>query len=161
VRENYIFFNEEDTISVFFLFFREINSFFNGNIKFFLKGENEMNEEGTRNLLKEEIETKFLRLLHLESGSKEEKGAIDDLIVLYRLKIDEDKVKLEDQFKKDQLSEQKKDRYFRTAIEAVGIVSSLIFYAVWMTRGFRFEETGSYTSATFKGFWSHFRPTRR
>lgn len=40
------------------------------------------------------------------------------------------------------------------------IVAPLVFYSVWMDRGFKFEEEGTYTSQTFKGLTNKFNPTR-
>jgi hypothetical protein len=45
-------------------------------------------------------------------------------------------------------------------IEIIGIGLPLIFYASWMRRGFKFEETGTYTSTTFKGLFNRFKPTK-
>jgi len=130
-----------------------------------------MNEE-IRDLLGEEIKTEIRNLSTLEPGSEEKSTAIDDLAKLYRLRIEEtrnewdfnEKYESRDsdiQFKKDQLEEQVKDRYFRLGLEAAGIILPLIFYAVWMKRGFRFEETGTYTSTTFRGLFNRFKPTKK
>jgi len=108
----------------------------------------------------------------LEAGSKEKYNAIEDLAKLYRLRIEETRnewdfnEKYESrysdiQFKKDQLKEQVKDRYFRLGVEAASIILPLIFYAAWMKRGFRFEETGTYTSTTFRGLFNRFKPTKK
>lgn len=59
-----------------------------------------------------------------------------------------------------QLNEQVRDRYFRIGIEAAGIVLPLAFYAIWMKKGFKFEETGTFTSTTFRGLFNRFRPTK-
>lgn len=40
------------------------------------------------------------------------------------------------------------------------VVGPLVFYSIWMDRGFRFEEEGTYTSQTFKGLTNKFSPTR-
>ena len=72
-----------------------------------------------------------------------------------------DKQTREEQFKKDQLAEQIKDRYFKLGIGVAEIVLPLIFYATWMKRGFKFEETGTYTSTTFRGLFNRFRPTKK
>ena len=125
-------------------------------------------DERIKNLLGEEIETEIHDLSCLEAGSKEKTAAINDLATLYRLKIEETETELafdekrkEEQIKKDQLTEQVKDRCFRLCIEAAGIILPLIFYAAWMRRGFKFEETGTYTSTTFRGLFNRFRPTRK
>ena len=130
-----------------------------------------MNEE-IRDLLGEEIKTEIRNLSTLEPGSEEKSTAIDDLAKLYRLRIEEtrnewdfnEKYESRDsdiQFKKNQLEEQVKDRYFRLGVEAAGIILPLIFYAVWMKRGFKFEETGTYTSTTFRGLFNRFKPTKK
>lgn len=136
-------------------------------------------DEDTRKLLEEEIKAEIRDISSLETGSKEKSAAIKDLAELYKLRIDETKTELEyndkyerrndeadgrerdDQLKKDQLEEQVRDRYFRLGVETAGIILPLIFYAVWMRRGFRFEETGTYTSATFRGLFGRFKPTRK
>ena len=129
-------------------------------------------DEEIRKLLEEEIKTEIRDLSTLEPGSKEKSTAIEDLAKLYRLRIEEtrnewdfnEKYESRDsdiQFKKDQLEEQVKDRYFRFGVEAAGIILPLIFYAIWMKRGFKFEETGTYTSTTFRGLFNRFKPTKK
>lgn len=129
-------------------------------------------DEEIRKLLEEEIKREIRDLSTLEPGSKEKSTAIEDLAKLYRLRIEEtrnewdfnEKYESRDsdmQFKKNQLEEQVKDRYFRLGVEAAGIILPLIFYAVWMKRGFKFEETGTYTSTTFRGLFNRFRPTKK
>ena len=140
-------------------------------IKSFIERRTRMNEE-IRDLLGEEIKTEIRNLSTLEAGSKEKSTAIEDLAKLYRLRIEEtrnewdfnEKYESRDsdiQFKKDQLEEQVKDRYFRLGLEAAGIILPLIFYAAWMKRGFKFEETGTYTSTTFRGLFNRFKPTKK
>lgn len=129
-------------------------------------------DEEIRNLLGEEIKTEIRDLSTLEPGSKEKSTAIEDLAKLYKLRIEETKNEWDFsekydtregdiQLKKDQLEEQIKDRYFRLGVEAAGIILPLIFYATWMKRGFRFEETGTYTSTTFRGLFNRFKPTKK
>jgi hypothetical protein len=129
-------------------------------------------DEEIRDLLGEEIKREIRDLSTLEPGSKEKSTAIEDLAKLYRLRIEEtrnewdfnEKYESRDsdmQFKKNQLEEQVKDRYFRLGVEAAGIILPLIFYAVWMKRGFKFEETGTYTSTTFRGLFNRFKPTKK
>jgi len=129
-------------------------------------------DEEIRKMLEEEIKTEIRDLSTLEPGSKEKSTAIEDLAKLYKLRIEEtknewdfdEKYKSRDsdiQFKKDQLEEQVKDRYFRFGVEVAGIILPLIFYAIWMKRGFKFEETGTYTSTTFRGLFNRFKPTKK
>lgn len=129
-------------------------------------------DEEIRKLLEEEIKAEIRDLSTLEPGSKEKSTAIEDLAKLYKLRIEEtknewdfnEKYESRDsdiQFKKDQLEEQVKDRYFRFGVEAAGIILPLIFYAAWMKRGFKFEETGTYTSTTFRSLFNRFKPTKK
>ena len=129
-------------------------------------------DEEIRKLLEEEIKTEIRDLSTLEPGSKEKSTAIEDLAKLYKLRIEETKNEWDfsekydtregdKQLKKDQLEEQVKDRYFRFGVEAAGIMLPLIFYAIWMKRGFKFEETGTYTSTTFRGLFNRFKPTKK
>ncbi|MEY8515370.1 hypothetical protein AALC25_00310 [Lachnospiraceae bacterium 29-84] len=126
----------------------------------------------TKELLAEEIEREIKNLPTLADGSKEQAEAIEGLAKLYRLKIDEAKAnsELEQRYKalyseKDtktkQLEEQAKERYVRIGIEVAGLILPMIFYASWMRRGFRFEETGTFTSATFKNLFNRFKPTMK
>ncbi len=129
-------------------------------------------DEEIRKLLEEEIKAEIRDLSTLEPGSKEKSTAIEDLAKLYKLRIEETKnewdftEKYESrnsdiQFKKDQLEEQVKDRYFKFGVEVASIILPLIFYAAWMKRGFRFEETGTYTSTTFRSLFNRFKTTKK
>ncbi len=62
---------------------------------------------------------------------------------------------------KMQAAEQAKDRIFRAGIAAAEIVLPLVFYAAWMRKGFKFEETGTFTSTTFRGLFGKFKPTKK
>lgn len=144
-----------------------------------------MNEE-IRQALANEILSQLNNLSTLAPGSKEQQTAVENVTKLYRLRLEDVKADIdydeklyrrdvdaqheqdelnrqthEEQFKKDQLAEQNKDRYFKLGIEVAGIVLPLMFYATWMKRGFKFEETGTYTSTTFRGLFNRFRPTKK
>jgi len=54
-----------------------------------------------------------------------------------------------------------KDRYFKLGIAAAELLIPLMFYGIWMRKGFKFEETGTYTSTTFRGLFNRFRPTKK
>ena len=135
-------------------------------------------EDEIKKMLEDEIKAGFGKLDTLETGSKERSTAICDLAALYKLRIEETENerdfterynKLVDEaearerdesLKQSQFDEQVKDRYFKLGIEAAGIILPLVLYAVWMRRGFKFEETGTFTSTTFRGLFNRFRPTK-
>ncbi len=125
-----------------------------------------------KNLLEEEIESQIQNLSNLPDGSKEKSDAIDDLSALYKLRLDEMKItldheeksnnrKTEERLKEEQLVEQINDRYFKLAITAAEIILPMLFYATWMRKGFKFEETGTFTSTTFRNLFNRFKPTKK
>lgn len=138
-----------------------------------------MEERNIEELLSEEIAAEIQALSGLNSGSKEKSTAIDDLTKLYKLRIEENKSiwdadekynrrvmeneanARDDEVKRTQIAEQVKDRYFRVGIAAAELMIPLMFYGIWMKKGFKFEETGTITSSTFKGLISRFRPTKK
>lgn len=138
-----------------------------------------MDENSIKELLSEEIAEEIQALSTLEAGSKEKSTAIDDLTKLYKLRIEENKNEWEadekynrrvmedeantrdDELKQTQIAEQVKDRYFRLGIAAAELMIPLMFYGIWMKKGFKFEETGTYTSTTFRGLFNRFRPTKK
>ena len=67
----------------------------------------------------------------------------------------------DEQYKRSQLDEQVKDRYFKLGIAAAELLIPLMFYGIWMRKGFKFEVTGTYTSTTFRGLFNRFRPTKK
>jgi hypothetical protein len=136
-------------------------------------------EENIQTLLGEEIAAEIQTLSTLEPGSDEHTAAVSSLTKLYQLRIDEAKNEWDadekynrrvmeseanthdDEFKRTQIEEQVKDRYFKVGIAAAELLVPLVFYGIWMRKGFKFEETGTYTSTTFKGLFNRFRPTKK
>lgn len=128
--------------------------------------------EENRSLLEEEIKAEIKRLGSLKSGSQEYTTAVDSLTKLYKLKLEEDKNtyerldkienrEIDQESKTAQMAESVKDRYFRFGMAAAELVLPLMFYGVWMRRGFKFEQDGTFTSQTFRGLFSRFRPTKK
>ena len=66
----------------------------------------------------------------------------------------------EEELQKRQARDQMVDRCVRTGVAVGELVLPLVFYGIWMNRGFKFEETGSFTSTTFKNLLNRFRPTK-
>lgn len=138
-----------------------------------------MDEKNIEELLSEEIAAQIEALSDLQSGTKEKSTAIDDLTKLYKLRIEENKSVwdadekynrrvMDDEsnnkdcdFKERQIAEQVKDRYFRVGIATAELLIPLMCYGIWMNKGFKFEETGTFTSSTFKGLINRFRPTKK
>lgn len=85
----------------------------------------------------------------------------DDAIKEQQLKEENSVRERDELIRKEQLTEQVKDRYIRLGIAAAEIILPLIFYSKWMKKGFKFEETGTFTSTTFRGLFNRFKPTKK
>jgi len=139
-----------------------------------------------KDLLEEEIITEIQDLGSSLTDTKEQKEAIAKLTSLHRLYIEECKIESEiedkierrdmdnrkieiddinhineENLKRDQMKEQSKDRLIKVVIAGAELIIPIIFYGVWMRRGFKFEEEGTFTSTTFKGLFNRFRPTKK
>lgn len=123
-------------------------------------------EESIKNMLKDEVGRALDKLGTLDPDSDEYKKVAENVCQLHKLIMaeSEEEIKFEANFyeqkRKDEA--QTKDRfvqYLRIGVEAAGVVLPLAFYAVWLRKGFRFEETGTITSSVFKNLISRFRTT--
>lgn len=110
-------------------------------------------DEEIRKLLDEEIKSELEDLDTYDPGSEEKQRAIEGIVALHELRMKEAESK-----KTQGLSV---ETYIKFALEAAGIIAPMIFYGVWMKRGFKFEEKGTYTSTTFRGLFNRFKPTNK
>ena len=113
--------------------------------------------EETKRTLDDEIQDLIDTLEDLEADGEGYAKATKNLDTLYRLKIEEEKAKSDIEENKNQ----SKFRVIGYVLEGAGIVLPLIFYGKWMKRGFKFEETGTFTSKTFTGLQHFFKPTKK
>lgn len=67
----------------------------------------------------------------------------------------------EEELQKRQAKDLMIDRCVRVGVAMGELVLPLVFYGIWMNRGFKFEESGSFTSTTFKNLLNRFRPTKK
>ena len=136
-------------------------------------------------LLEEEIEEQINNLSGI-SDPKQKSMAVENITKLYKLRIEQAKNEAElaekqarremetrqveldaavkersENLEECRLSEQVTDRYFRAVIAGLEIGLPLLFYGIWMRRGFRFEEKGTYTSKTFMNLCNRFKPTKK
>lgn len=136
-------------------------------------------DEEIKNLLDEEIKSQINTISGMDVDDENYSKAVDSLVKLHKLRIeetksitdsenlaykretDEETCKLNEEIRQEQLSEQKKDRYIRIGLDVAGLLVPIMFYSAWMRNGFKFEETGTFTSTTFRGLFGHFKPTRR
>ena len=75
--------------------------------------------------------------------------------------IDEAKYYNEKTNREDDKKDELKDRIFKWSIGIAELMLPMMFYAIWMKRGFEFERTGTYTSTTFRGLFNNFKPVKK
>ncbi|MGN1370923.1 MAG: hypothetical protein ACI4XM_01390 [Candidatus Coprovivens sp.] len=115
-----------------------------------------MEEKNINELLCKEIEEEIKYLKTLEPGGEEHSRAVESLTKLYKIKMDEDtKVDEKQKLNKDVINQ-----YLKLGIDVAGIILPLMFYSRWMNKGFKFEETGTFTSTTFRNLFQKFKTTK-
>lgn len=108
-----------------------------------IKAEIEANEKRERRAMDSEQRKAELALKERELDSK-----------------DADRAR-EEAFQERQILDQKIERYVRTGVDVAKLVLPIVFYGIWLKKGFKFEETGVYSSTTFKNLFNHFKPTQK
>jgi hypothetical protein len=114
-----------------------------------------MNE--TRMALEREIEQLLKDMYLCTPDSEGYKEQTERLSKLYELKIKEDQAQEELKLKAQQLGEGKKDRWVKVLVDGACLLVPVGFNWIWMRRGFKFEETGAFTSTTFRNLFGRFR----
>lgn len=137
--------------------------------------ENENDGQYLEDMLEESIAKQIEYLDTLTPGSEEHTAASRTLCEMYRVWIESNKVELEFNQRNEmqametaledaKLKQQRKQQLLETAVQLglglVGIGAPLAFYGIWLAKGFKFEETGTFTSSTFKNFFRLFKPTK-
>lgn len=115
--------------------------------------------EPIKQKLDEEILRELENLSSMDQGTKEHTDAVDSLAKLCKMRNEDDRLNIELNEKKEDRNDKKEDRIVKIGIASAELVLPLMFYAVWMRRGLKFEESGTFTSQTFRGLISRFKPT--
>lgn len=126
-------------------------------------------------MMDKELKRRFEDLENLKTGSDEQSKATDNIVKLYKLRMDENEQNVSEEADEDKLllekskleletEKAKDDKLIRilTTVTSVGI--SIAGFAVgshWYGKGFKFEETGTICSSTFKGLMKDFRFFRK
>lgn len=112
-------------------------------------------------LMGEEQKKLLVKLSSITPESDEYEVILNRIEVINAMLSDGTKCDKELELKREQLEEQKKDRYLKYGVDAGLGLLTLAFYGTWMKKGFKFEETGALCSGTFKNLISNFKPKRR
>ena len=126
-------------------------------------------------MMDKELKRRFEDLENLKTGSDEQSKATDNIVKLYKRRMDENEQNVSKEADEDKLllekskleleaEKAKDDKLIRilTTVTSVGI--SIAGFAVgshWYGKGFKFEETGTICSSTFKGLMKDFRFFRK
>lgn len=130
-----------------------------------------MSNVNIETLLYEEIETEFEKLSEVDPGTDAHKTTLDGLtklmdraIEIERIESDcrekEEARKSDELFKKQQLVEEKKDRWVKNIISGAGVVLPILL-TIWGTKvSMRFEEEGTFTTIMGRGFVNKLLPKK-
>ena len=108
--------------------------------------------------LKAELDEEFDKLNALSPSDEGYKEATERFTKVYSLYLEGEKnqadaefkkmqIKNDELMKKAQLSETKKDRWWKVGLGVAGLVLPLAIQTMWYKMGMKFEETGSFSSA--------------
>lgn len=121
--------------------------------------------------LDKELERRFEDLEGLTTGSDEQGKATDNIVKLYKLRMDENEQKASKEADEDKLQMEKRkyelevakaddDKLIRilTTVTSVGVtIAGFAVGSHWYGKGFKFEETGTICSSTLKGIMRDFK----
>ena len=121
-----------------------------------------------KSVLDDKIMDELERLDTLEGQDKT--IAIENIAKLYKLKLEDEKnqqdilekrdiYENERMFKIEQFDWERRNFWIKLGVE-IGLTLPLLFYSMWIKKGLKFEETGSYTSTTFRNFIGKLRPNK-
>lgn len=117
-----------------------------------------------KDLLEERIRSDFENLSNLKPGSEEYTAAVASLEKLYKINIEElenerafrarcDRNIIDErdiQIKAETVEEQRKQRWWSTAMQVSLTVGGWVAYNFWLNKGFKFEEEGTIRSPWLK-----------
>lgn len=111
-------------------------------------------------LLTEDVVSEMEKLRKTPYDDKDYKVVADTVSMLMDKRIEMDKVKNEQLFKKQQLEDEKKDRLVKNIIGAAGVILPLVV-TIWGTKvSLKFEEEGTFTTIMGRGFINKLLPKK-
>lgn len=116
--------------------------------------------------LKAELDEEFDKLNALSPSDEGYKEATERFTKVYSLYLEGEKnqadaefkkmqIKNDELMKKAQLSETKKDRWWKVGLGVAGLVLPLAIQTMWYKMGMKFEETGSFSSACSRSIFGN------
>lgn len=118
-------------------------------------------DKTTEELLDEVIREQLDDISTMSADNEARPKAISNVVELYKMRVEEMKLKQEAENKGNLLKEQKRDRCVKIALDSAGIIIPLVAYAGFFVLGLKYEQGGNmFINQTFKGLIHHFKPTR-
>ena len=125
--------------------------------------------------LDKELERRFEDLENLDTGSDAQVKATENIVKLYRMRMEEnekkankeaeeDKLQLEKHKHELEISKAEDDRKIRKTTIWTGLATGVASGAVgcyWLAKGFEFEKTGTFCSKTMTGIMKVFNYFRK
>ena len=125
--------------------------------------------------LDKELERRFEDLENLKTGSDEQSKATDNIVKLYKLRMDENEQNVTKEADEDKLllekhkleleADKAKDTKvinILTTVTSVGVtLAGFAIGSYWYGKGFKFEETGTICSSTLKSIMRDFKFFRK
>ena len=104
----------------------------------------------------DEIQGVLNGIKNLTPNSDEYTTIVQNLDTLYKIKLEQEKVKSchEESKRQDRL------KIAGYILEGAGIVLPLVFYGIWLGQGFRFERTGDFRSKAFQNLIHFIKPKK-
>jgi len=126
------------------------------------------------NMLDEEIKSEMKKIKELTPGSDEHTKAVQTCERLYKLRQEDiskdrefmersERSAIDEQERQVKHKQQFWDRIMNgleIGVKIAGIVIPAAVYCVFMDRGYKFEETGTYTSQNMKGLMGWYKPKK-
>lgn len=101
------------------------------------------------------------RLEEAKNEADEHSKQLSHGLDIRRYETDKDHWEREHLLKVEQTDDKNKDRIIDICMKSAEIILPIVFYSIWMNKGLKFEETGSFTSQTFRGLINRFRPNNK
>ena len=115
-------------------------------------------------MMDKELKRRFEDLENMTTGSDEQGKATDNIVKLYKLRMDENEANVSKEADEDKLELEKHkleleiakaddDKFIRILTVATGIGTTVLGFVVgghFYNKGFKFEETGTICSSTLK-----------
>lgn len=114
----------------------------------------------SKELLQEQIDNILAFLKDYQPNSKEYTDAAKNLETFYKMIGEEESKELEREDLNKDRTNQNKIRLLGIIAEGVGQVFGLFCYGHWTKMGYKFEETGSVASNTFRNFLHCVKPKK-